>query len=216
MDSESFEGLPLAELVAHERRRRSLSLAGVAALVRRAAEDEGRQSGATRQTAHNWERGQLPRPDSLRWLARALGIPTEKVADAAARQAAMRRRELLRGATLLVGGALLPGPRSSTQTSAGLGDVMLAATELDEVIRVRRDPTSHVFGRARSGAAGDRTVRRRPRSAPLRSSPRPRCLPRSHGGGPRPRRGTRGGIHERTRSCSDRPCHGLSPYHHRA
>lgn len=134
MDSESFEGLPLAELVAHERRRRSLSLADVAALVRRAAEDEGRQSGATRQTAHNWERGQLPRPDSLRWLARALGMPTEKVADAAARQAAMKRRELLRGATLLVGGALLPGPRSSTQTSAGLGDVMLAATELDEVI----------------------------------------------------------------------------------
>jgi hypothetical protein len=50
MDSESFRGLPLAELVAHERHRRSLSLADVAALVRRAAEDEGRQSGATRQT----------------------------------------------------------------------------------------------------------------------------------------------------------------------
>jgi hypothetical protein len=56
------------------------------------------------------------------------------VADAAARQAAMKRRELLRGATLLVGGVLLPDPRPSTQTSAGLGDVMLAATELDEVI----------------------------------------------------------------------------------
>jgi transcriptional regulator with XRE-family HTH domain len=133
MDSESFRGLPLAELVAHERHRRSLSLADVAALVRRAAEDEGRHSGATRQTAHNWERGQVPRPDSLRWLARALGVPTEKVADAAARQTAMKRRELLRGATLLAGGVLLPDHRSAPQTSSGLGDVMLAVTELDEV-----------------------------------------------------------------------------------
>ena len=133
MDSESFEGLPLAELIAHERRRRSLSLADVAALVRRAAEDEGRPSGATRQTAHNWERGQVPRPDSLRWLARAFGIPTEMVADAAARQTAMKRRELLRGATLLAGGVLLPDDRSAPQMSSGLGDVMLAVTELDEV-----------------------------------------------------------------------------------
>ena len=133
MVTESFEGLPLAELVARERHRRSLSLADVAALVRRAAEDEGRQSGATRQTAHNWERGQVPRPDSLRWLARALGIPTENVADAAARQIAMKRRELLRGAALVAGGLALPDHRSATQTSGDPGAVMLAATELDEV-----------------------------------------------------------------------------------
>jgi transcriptional regulator with XRE-family HTH domain len=132
MVTESFEGLPLAELVARERHRRSLSLADVAALVRRAAEDGGRQSGATRQTAHNWERGQVPRPDSLRWLARALGIPTENVADAAARQIAMKRRELLRGAALVAGGLALPDHRSAPQTSGDLGAVMLAATELDE------------------------------------------------------------------------------------
>jgi hypothetical protein len=55
------------------------------------------------------------------------------VADAAARQTAMKRRELLRGATLLAGGVLLPDHRSVPQTSSGLGDVMLAVTELDEV-----------------------------------------------------------------------------------
>ena len=126
MDSESSERRPLAELITHERHRRSLSLADVAALVRRAAEDEGRQSGATRQTAHNWERGQIPRPDSLRWLARALGVPTERLADAATRQAAVKRRELLRNATLLAGGFLLRDMRPSAQTPTGLGDARLA------------------------------------------------------------------------------------------
>jgi transcriptional regulator with XRE-family HTH domain len=72
MDPEPLERLPLVELIVEERRCRSLSLADVAALVRKSAEDEGKQSGATRQTVHNWERGQIPRPDSLRWLACAL------------------------------------------------------------------------------------------------------------------------------------------------
>src|SRR6266508_3330918 len=98
MGPEPLERLPLAGLIVQERRSQSLALADVAARVKKAAEDEGKHSGATRQTAHNWERGQIPRPDSLRWLARALGLPTERLADAATRQAAMRRRELLRSA----------------------------------------------------------------------------------------------------------------------
>jgi transcriptional regulator with XRE-family HTH domain len=132
MDPEPLERLPLAELIVEERRCQSLSLADVAALVRKSAEDEGKQSGATRQTAHNWERGQIPRPDSLRWLARALGLPTERMASAAAQQAAMRRRELLRTATVLAGAFLVPdmpsvGPASKDRPGA------LGIQELDEV-----------------------------------------------------------------------------------
>jgi transcriptional regulator with XRE-family HTH domain len=133
MDPEPLEHLPLAGLIAQERRSQSLSLADVAARVKQAAEDEGKQSGATRQTAHNWERGQIPRPDSLRWLARALGIPTERLANAAARQAAMRRRDLLRSATLLAGALLVPDTRSSGPASNDLGSGILAALELGEV-----------------------------------------------------------------------------------
>jgi transcriptional regulator with XRE-family HTH domain len=133
MDSEPLERLPLAELIAEERRSQSLSLADVAALVRRSAENEGKHSGATRQTAHNWERGQIPRPDSLRWLACALGIPTERIASAAAKQAAMRRRALLRNATLLAGALLAPDMRSSAPAPREVGAVVLATEELDEV-----------------------------------------------------------------------------------
>jgi hypothetical protein len=132
MDPEPLERLPLAGLIVEQRRCQSLSLADVAALVRKSAEDEGKQSGATRQTAHNWERGQIPRPDSLRWLARALGLPTERMASAAAQQAAMRRRELLRTATVLAGAILVAdmpsvGPASKDRPGA------LGIQELDEV-----------------------------------------------------------------------------------
>jgi transcriptional regulator with XRE-family HTH domain len=132
MDPEPLERLPLVELIVEQRRRQSLSLADVAALVRKSAEDEGKQSGATRQTAHNWERGQIPRPDSLRWLARALGIPTERLASAAARQAAMRRRELLRTATVLAGALVVPGMPSAAPWSEDRPGV-LGVHELDEV-----------------------------------------------------------------------------------
>jgi len=132
MDPEPLERLPLAELLVEERRCQSLSLADVAALVRKSAEDEGQQSGATRQTAHNWERGQIPRPDSLRWLARALGIPTERMASAAAQQTAMRRRELLRTATVLAGAVLVPDVRSAEPVSRDRAGA-LGVQELDEV-----------------------------------------------------------------------------------
>jgi transcriptional regulator with XRE-family HTH domain len=132
MDPEPIERLPLVELIVEERRCQSLSLADVAALVRKSAEGEGKQSGATRQTAHNWERGQIPRPDSLRWLARALGVPTERMASAAAKQAAMRRRELLRTATAMAGAFMVPDVPSAEPAlryrPGGLG-----TQELDEV-----------------------------------------------------------------------------------
>jgi transcriptional regulator with XRE-family HTH domain len=132
MDPEPPKRLPLAELIVEERRRQSLSLADVAALVRKSAEDEGDQSGATRQTAHNWERGQIPRPDSLRWLARALGVPTERLASAAARQAAMRRRDLLRTATVVAGALVvhyMPSARLPSEDRPGT----LGVHELDDV-----------------------------------------------------------------------------------
>lgn len=132
MDPELLERLPLVELIVEERRRQSRSLADVAALVRKSAEDEGKQSGATRQTAHNWERGQIPRPDSLRWLARALGIPTGRLASAAARQAAMRRRELLRTAAALAGALVVPDVPFAKPTS-GHRPGALGVQELEEV-----------------------------------------------------------------------------------
>lgn len=132
MDPKPLERLPLAELIVEERRRQSLSLADVAALVRKSAEDEGKQSGATRQTAHNWERGQIPRPDSLRWLARTLGIPTERMASAAAQQAAMRRRDLLRTVSVLAGALLVPVAPSADPASRDRPGA-LGLHELDEV-----------------------------------------------------------------------------------
>jgi transcriptional regulator with XRE-family HTH domain len=132
MDPEPLERLPLVELIVEKRRCRSLSLADVAALVRKSAEDEGKQSGATRQTVHNWERGQIPRPDSLRWLARALDISVERIATAAARQAAMRRRELLRTATLVAGALVVPDVLSDKPASRERPE-SLGVHELDEV-----------------------------------------------------------------------------------
>jgi transcriptional regulator with XRE-family HTH domain len=96
-----FDHLPLAALIARARLSRSLSLNDVAALVKRAALEEGSNSGTTRQTVHSWEQGVIPRPDSLRWLAKALGVPIDAVVHAAAAQeAAVTRRQVLRGAVV--------------------------------------------------------------------------------------------------------------------
>jgi transcriptional regulator with XRE-family HTH domain len=87
--------LPLAELVSDQRARLSLSLGGVARRMHQAAEQKGnRHCGATRQTIHQIERGRIPHPDALRWLAAALELPLGQV-TAAAREQRMNRRQLL-------------------------------------------------------------------------------------------------------------------------
>ncbi len=102
-----FDSLPLAALIARARLSRSLSLNDVATLVKKVAQEEDRNSGATRQTVHSWEQGVIPRPDSLRWLSKALGLPVDAVVHAAAAQEAMvTRRQVLRGAVVVGGGIL--------------------------------------------------------------------------------------------------------------
>lgn len=99
------ERLPLAELVAEQRARLSLSLAAVARGMAEAADQEGSHCGASRQTVHEVEQGRrIPHPDALRWLAVALNLPTSEVVRAAGQQR-MNRRQLLRNAALM-GGAL--------------------------------------------------------------------------------------------------------------
>jgi transcriptional regulator with XRE-family HTH domain len=103
--------LPLAELVAEQRARLSLSLAAVAKRMRTAAEQEGSYSGASRQTIHQIEQGRIPHPDTLRWLAAALEAPLHRVV-AAAREQRMNRRQLLGGAVAVGAGMLLPTART--------------------------------------------------------------------------------------------------------
>ena len=102
--------LPLAELIAGQRERLSLSLEGTRKRMQEAAHLEGKYCGATRQTIRAIERGdRIPHPDSLRWLAVGLDLPIEQVASAA-RQQRMKRRQLLQGAAAIGGAALLPDP----------------------------------------------------------------------------------------------------------
>lgn len=117
--SERADCLPLAELIEQECARQCLSLNDVARLVTRAAEQEGERADTGKQTIHRWRRGQIPRPDHLRWLAAGLGLPLEQVVAAAGLQrerlaalveaADMNRREALKrgAAALVVGGAAL-------------------------------------------------------------------------------------------------------------
>src|SRR6266699_3943349 len=71
---------PLGEFIARERERRSLTRAQVAALLRAAARAEGvRDCRVNDRAIERWEKGEsIPRPDNLRWLARALGVPVER------------------------------------------------------------------------------------------------------------------------------------------
>ncbi|MGH2732951.1 MAG: helix-turn-helix domain-containing protein [Actinomycetota bacterium] len=91
------EPFPLARLIAEQRKGQSLSLRGVARLMRRAAGEEGQYSGVDPQTIHDYERGRIPHPDPLRWLAAALGLPVEQVATAASQQRVARRQQRLAG-----------------------------------------------------------------------------------------------------------------------
>lgn len=99
--------LPLAELVAQQRTRLSLSLAAVARGMRQAAREEGSHCGASRQTVHQVEQGRIPHPDALRWLAVAVELPVERVAEAA-REQRVNRRQLLGGMAAVGAGMLLP------------------------------------------------------------------------------------------------------------
>ena len=64
---------------------------GVARGMHVAAQQEGTFSGATRQSILGYERGRIPQPDALRWLAAALGLPFEEVAAAARKQRRYRQ-----------------------------------------------------------------------------------------------------------------------------
>src|SRR5947208_5486606 len=81
-----MEYLPLAQLVLEARRRQSLSLNGVARRMHEAAQQEGAYCGVTRQTVLGYQRGRIPHPDTLRWLAAAVGLPLDEVIAAARRQ----------------------------------------------------------------------------------------------------------------------------------
>ncbi|MGH2732435.1 MAG: hypothetical protein ACRDJG_05780 [Actinomycetota bacterium] len=61
--------------------------------MRKAAEGESKYCGADPQTIHEYERGRIPHPDPLRWLAVALGLPVEQLAMAARQQRQNRRRQ---------------------------------------------------------------------------------------------------------------------------
>lgn len=98
---------PLSELIREARTRRGLSLENLATLLRTAARTERRTCEATRQTVHNWEsKGQLPHPETLRWLSVALEVPLDQLVAARQAQMDLTRRQLLKGAAAM-GGALL-------------------------------------------------------------------------------------------------------------
>jgi transcriptional regulator with XRE-family HTH domain len=137
MAHDRLRSQPLGQLVIAQRQRLSLSLADVARRVRQAAKAEGRQSGATRQWVSEIERkGRFPRPDGLRWLAGAIELPIEEVAEAAAAQ----RR------------ALRPAPSALQRSAAALtplhGSRMLA--------NAADEPLSPLLGAALLAAAQDR------------------------------------------------------------
>ncbi len=81
-----MDHLPLAQLVLEARQRQGLSLNGVARRMHAAAQQDGMHCGVTRQTILGYQRGRIPHPDALRWLAAAVGLPLDEVIAAARRQ----------------------------------------------------------------------------------------------------------------------------------
>jgi transcriptional regulator with XRE-family HTH domain len=72
----------------------------LAMAVNEAAVRERTHCGSNRQTVCNWERGQVPHPDTLRWIAAALGVPVEPMAEARTVQVRLTRRQLIGNAAL--------------------------------------------------------------------------------------------------------------------
>ncbi len=101
--------LPLAEMLRAARLRLSLSLQAVANRVNAEAAKDGVPDVATnRKRVSSWEGGEVPRPDTRRWLARALKLDLEQLNRAAQEQ--ISRRQALRGAALVGGTVLLHDP----------------------------------------------------------------------------------------------------------
>ncbi len=59
---------------------------GVARGMHAVAQQEGTYCWVTRQAILGYQRGRIPHPDTLRWLAAAVGLPLDEIAAAAQRQ----------------------------------------------------------------------------------------------------------------------------------
>jgi transcriptional regulator with XRE-family HTH domain len=70
-----------------------------------AAQQEGIHCGVTRQTILSYQRGRVPHPDALRWVAAALGLPLDELAAAAEQQRRYRLELRVLGSAGLPGGA---------------------------------------------------------------------------------------------------------------
>jgi transcriptional regulator with XRE-family HTH domain len=75
----------LGELIAQERKRRSLSRRKLAEMVRQAARAAGEKNcGTNERTVLRWESAEtIPRSDALHWLAAALGQHVERLTSLA-------------------------------------------------------------------------------------------------------------------------------------
>jgi transcriptional regulator with XRE-family HTH domain len=111
---------PLAELAAKQRKQLSLSLEEAAQRVQGAAEADGDYCAFTRQTIYEIERGRIPHPRNLRWLATGLGLPVEQITQAAQQQRLLLRHQFLH--TSGAGALLVPtsaGRQGSAQGAEG-------------------------------------------------------------------------------------------------
>jgi transcriptional regulator with XRE-family HTH domain len=100
---EASDQFPLAKLVAERRREVGLTLAEVARLMDRAAEEADSYCLANRQAIHEYEHGRIPYNGRLRLLAAALGVSFAEALAAAERQRA--HRQIARAAGSILGDA---------------------------------------------------------------------------------------------------------------